>query len=569
MKKRGVASIIVTVLIIVLNLMVISAVEVFSDNFVTINQPNPPGLNTNLWNVNVPAGSNLQVVTGNYPGQPGTASEKAGAVGWVLFSSSGTRYPLVTSKNSMRTTKHWSINFASVYSTPNPYGVGSQVFDECGRLIFQVWGGYNSYQVKFLNQNNQMEILPLPSECGGTGNDNVLPLFAIRWQVEKDDDQLIIKCTTTENWLKTITKTTSSTCLPGDSIHPKIQIGNSATVPNAYTWTSLYIADVRGDCYSEQEICDGWDNDCNEVIDDNIDVFCYTGSAETLNVGVCHEGQIACSQGLLGTDCIGEVTPIAENCDNLLDDDCDGIVNNGCGVQLSPPECEDEGTNWFFNSLKFPTATDCYRQNGKDADGNIEQTNCCPTDTTCVEQEDHTHICEAPVLEKELCRDFEEAECGEDKLTGELKIGKYTIENAFTESPRINFCGIHQYKDSDGSDCTDTTACYCEWRGEDEGCQANFDVESTCTADQEKCLTTITDWNEDTCAETGKMTYKWKAVWIKNGITQPDGSNPDCVYGERTIFCPEITTLPVFSWFSVVSVVGILALFYYFRLKKQ
>ena len=57
---------------------------------------------------------------------------------------------------------------------------------------------------------------------------------------------------------------------------------------------------------------------------------CYSGPPGTLNVGVCRGGTQQCNA--LGTawgSCTGEVTPSADVCTNSVDDDCDGIVNNG------------------------------------------------------------------------------------------------------------------------------------------------------------------------------------------------------------------------------------------------
>jgi hypothetical protein len=61
---------------------------------------------------------------------------------------------------------------------------------------------------------------------------------------------------------------------------------------------------------------------------------CYTGEAGTNGVGACHGGTQSCV-GALGP-CNGEVTPAPiENCFNAIDDDCDGLVNNGCPSSLS------------------------------------------------------------------------------------------------------------------------------------------------------------------------------------------------------------------------------------------
>jgi hypothetical protein len=77
------------------------------------------------------------------------------------------------------------------------------------------------------------------------------------------------------------------------------------------------------------EVCNGLDDDCNGVVDDGsaATLDCYSGPAETLNVGVCRGGSRRCVGGQPGA-CEGEITPAAEAC-NGADDDCDGPTDEG------------------------------------------------------------------------------------------------------------------------------------------------------------------------------------------------------------------------------------------------
>jgi len=94
-----------------------------------------------------------------------------------------------------------------------------------------------------------------------------------------------------------------------------------------------YVCDAMGQsvCQSsiqpgqQTEICDNLDNDCNGTVDDGFN----TGNACTNGVGQCQAmGVIACD-AMGGASCNAvPLPPQAESCNNL-DDDCDGVVDNG------------------------------------------------------------------------------------------------------------------------------------------------------------------------------------------------------------------------------------------------
>jgi Stigma-specific protein, Stig1 len=70
---------------------------------------------------------------------------------------------------------------------------------------------------------------------------------------------------------------------------------------------------------------------------------CFTGPGSP-GVGICVAGTQTCRpDGTWGTACAGQVTAQPELC-NGLDDDCDGVVDNGFDTQTDPQNCGACGT---------------------------------------------------------------------------------------------------------------------------------------------------------------------------------------------------------------------------------
>jgi hypothetical protein len=87
-------------------------------------------------------------------------------------------------------------------------------------------------------------------------------------------------------------------------------------------------------CYNGQgplseELCNGIDDDCDGSIENNANC-CTEGDTRacgtSLNTGACHPGTSTCSGGTW-SQCSGAAFPAAEACNDLIDNDCDNLVD--------------------------------------------------------------------------------------------------------------------------------------------------------------------------------------------------------------------------------------------------
>jgi hypothetical protein len=132
-------------------------------------------------------------------------------------------------------------------------------------------------------------------------------------------------------------------------------------------------------------------------------VDCYTGPVGTKDNGPCVGGKKTCNPDGLGFGaCEGEVTPQTETCDNAIDDDCNGVVNDGaadggkdcvCAPNVVLPcysgpagtenvgtcksgtkTCDALGTAWSAcDNEVLPQAEDCATPGDENCDGQVNE----------------------------------------------------------------------------------------------------------------------------------------------------------------------------------------------------
>ena len=215
---------------------------------------------------------------------------------------------------------------------------------------------------------------------------------------------------------------------------------------------SAWSSTCEGEIGPELERCDNIDSDCNGLIDDTVrDVFgqciadlppdyvpptedcgptgegngldddgdgdvdedcscvtpdydpnlprtgqpCYAGPPATLGVGTCAGGTRDCSAGTWGA-CTGSITPVTEVCGDNLDNDCDGVVDDGCSTCVATEQDEttcdgldndcdgliDEGLRNACGGCGVPSTEDiCGDGLDNDCDGSADE-NCACTDSS-------------------------------------------------------------------------------------------------------------------------------------------------------------------------------------------
>ena len=152
--------------------------------------------------------------------------------------------------------------------------------------------------------------------------------------------------------------------------------------PGTETCSEGEWGECLGDNPPADEVCDGLDNDCDGEIDEDVTRSC--GS----DTGRCVAGTETCAEGVFG-DCVGAIDPVGETC-NDVDDDCDGETDEAltrrCGTDIgscvSGTETCVEGGWGACEGVIWPVPEACDGLLDENCDGTVDEGCDCTSGET-------------------------------------------------------------------------------------------------------------------------------------------------------------------------------------------
>ena len=280
---------------------------------------------------------------------------------------------------------------------------------------------------------------------------------------------------------------------------------------------------------SSAEVCDGVDNDCDGEVDTDdsgmlLERSCFGSDPSVIGVGECVTGVQICGDDGFG-GCVGEVAPSTEFCDGL-DNDCDGSVDEGLQALMWWPDGDADG---FGDATADPVEScqapdEDHVSNGGDCDDNNNRIYAGAPETAA---DGIDSDCDG----EELC--YEDAD--DDTFHAGVLVGSASLS---CDGSGITSDG------SSGGDCNDEDGAIYPGASEAVGDEVDSDCDGVelCYADSDndgfRVDTVIESPNED-CTNDGEATASEPAGDCDDALASVfpdapelcDGIDNDCVDG--------------------------------------